>query len=210
MSELRSSFLRVENEQGKSYGGNQKWFPYGFLKKSGCGVIGAANVILHLKGKKEVSRSEYMDFAKELWKYYFPVIPGIGMNGITLMVGLNRYFRKQELPYRACYQISRKKMLHRMDEMLSANVPVILSIGPNFPKLTGKKTITLYTKERNGQYLAKTGTKAHYVTVTGRIGTWLRISSWGKEYYIDLNEWKTYVRKYSSSLVSNIIYISER
>lgn len=205
MIALKRPFLRVEIAQKKAYGGNQAWFPYRFLKKTGCGVISAANVLLYLKGKQQVTEAEYNDFAKYLWKYYLPVIPGFGMNGLTLMLGLNRYFYRKKLPYRACWRISGKKMLPRIDKMLAEDIPVILAVGPDFPAFRGKQTVNLYVKADGGKYVPAAKTRAHFVTVTAREGQWLLISSWGKEYYLNIREYQEYVRRFSSPLVSNII-----
>lgn len=207
---LMFPFLTVETENGKSYGGSQKWFSYRFLKRSGCGVISAANVICYIKGKRTITKAEYMDIAKNLWKYDLPVFPGIGMNGLTLMFGMNRYFKRTGLPYHAVWKISGEKMLSRIDGMLEEELPVILSIGPNFPKIWGKEKLSLYQISGNGQRIPVVKTKAHFVTVTGRCGKWMKISSWGKEYEIDQQEFKDYIKDHSSSLVSNILYISKR
>lgn len=210
MNGLKHTFLQIETQKENCYGGNQKWFPYSFLRKSGCGVISAANVILYLKGKRRITQAEYMDTAKELWKYDLPVLPGIGMNGMTLALGMNRYFRRNKLPYRACWKLSGKKLLQRIDRQLAEEIPVILAIGPDFPKLWEHHCLQLYGKLQKDQFVPVVKTRAHYVTVTGREGQWFSISSWGKEYYIDLNELKTYIRENSSSLVSNMIYISKK
>lgn len=206
MSTLQSPFMKIN---GTAFGGNQAWFSYKFMKKVGCGVISAANLLLHMQKRSQVTEAEYMEFAKNLWQKYLPVIPGFGMNGLTLMSGLNRYFQKNSLPYKAFWGISGKKMLNRIDGMLAKNIPVILSVGPNFPVFWGKKTLNFYTKINN-QYLPGAKTKAHFVTVTGRNGIYLQISSWGKEYYIDIREYREYVKHYSSPVLSNIVCIRER
>lgn len=208
MRTLKHPFLKIETKREMAFGGNQAWFSYKFLKKTGCGVISAANVLMHLKGKEQISELEYMDFAKKLWLQYLPVIPGFGMNGLTLMIGLNRYFMKKGLPYRACWKLSAKKMLSRIDEMLGRDMPVILAVGPNFPKFWGKEKLNFYTKISDEKCIPAVKTKAHFVTVTGREGAWLKISSWGKKYYIDIREYREYVKRYSSPWVSNIIYIA--
>lgn len=208
MRNLKHPYLRVEKNHTMAYGGNQSWFPYKFLRNCGCGVISAADVLLHLRGKENLSEKEYMDFAKKLWKYYLPVIPGMGMNGLTLMIGLNRYFIKHKMPHRAFWNMSGSKMVSRIDEMLKKDIPVIFSIGPNFPKFWGKEKLNLYIKGGEAEYIPVTKVKAHFVTITGREGKYLQISSWGKAYYIDLREYRTYVKKHSSFLVSNIMYIT--
>ena len=64
-----------------------------------------ANVILHLQEKVQITESDYKDFAKNLFLCYLQVIPGFEMNGLTQMLGMNRYFIKQRLPYRACWKM---------------------------------------------------------------------------------------------------------
>lgn len=194
-----------------TYGGNQAWLPHRFLRKNGCGVIAAADVLRYLQKQETcLTEQEYLAFAKELWTGYLPVIPGFGMNGLTMMNGLNRYFLRKKMPYRACWKVSSKKMLNRIDEMLGQDLPVIMAIGPNFPKIWEKKTLTLYQKDENGNEFPASKTKAHFVTVTGRDERKLRISSWGKEYWIEIPEYREYVRAYSSPLVSNIMMIKRR
>ncbi len=207
MKELKTPYLKIETKDTIAYGGNQSWFPYKFLKKTGCGVIGAADMLLHLNGKEQMTEAEYIEFAKKLWIYYLPVIPGFGMNGLTLMIGINRYFQKNEMPYRARWRISGQKMFSRIDRMLAEDIPIILAVGPNFPFVWKKEKLTFYTKINDEKYIPAVKTKAHFVTVTGREGTWLQISSWGKEYYIDIREYRKYVKQHSSFLVSNILDI---
>ncbi len=208
MSQLKSPYLQIQRKQMKSYGGNQAWLPYRFLQKVGCGVISAADLLLYLQKTTMISEEEYLNFTKKLWTNYLPVIPGFGMNGLTLMLGLNRYFIQHKIPYRACWKLSGKRMLGRIDRMLYNDIPVILSIGPNFPFFWGKHKLNFYMKSDTGAYIPAVKTKAHFVNVTGRDGVWLRISSWGKEYYIDLREYKEYVRAVSHPLVSNIVGIT--
>ena len=207
MKKLKSSYLKVETKDGASYGGNQAWFPYKFLQKTGCGVIGAADTLLHLSGKEEITEEEYMEFAKILWKKFLPVIPGFGMNGLTLMAGMNRYFKVHGMPYHARWRISGQKMVSRIDRMLTKGIPVILAVGPNFPCVWKKEKLTFYKKISEENYIPAVKTRAHFVIVTGRDGSRLKISSWGKEYYIDIREYRRYVKRHSSYLVSNVIDI---
>ena len=209
MKKLGIEFHQVEIPGGTNYGGNQAWFPYEFLRNAGCGVISGTDLLLHLKGRSQITKLEYMDFAKKLWQKYLPVIPFFGMNGLTLMVGLNRYFKQENMPYHACWMISGKKMLSRMENMLKEDIPVILSIGPNFPFFWRKEKLNLYKRTNTGEYCLAAKVKAHYVTVTGMDEEWMQISSWGKEYGISIREYEKYVRENSSSLVSNIIYVKK-
>lgn len=195
-----------KNRNDTYFGGDQSWFPYRFLQNSGCGVIGAAEVLLQLKGRESISKTEYMEFADMLWKRFLPVIPGFGMNGLTLAFGLNLFFWKHQMPYYAFWGISPGKLPGRIHRMLKNGIPVILSIGPNFPFFWGKEKLNFY-KKVNGSFVAAARTKAHFVTVTGWDGKMLQISSWGKEYFIDYEEYRHYVKKHSCSLISNLVYI---
>lgn len=209
MEKLKREFHQIETPNGVSYGGNQAWFPYKFLRNAGCGVISGTDLLLYLKGRVEITKLEYMDFAKDLWKKYLPVIPVFGMNGLTLMLGLNVYFRNQKMPYGARWMLSGRKMFSRIERMLKEDIPVILSIGPNFPLIWQKEKLNLYRKTNIGEYRLAAKVKAHYVTVTGMNENWIQISSWGKEYYISIQEYEKYVRENSSFLVSNIIYVEK-
>lgn len=209
MKTLKSPFHQVETLRGMSYGGNQAWFSRKFLKNAGCGVISSTDVLLHLIGRNQITRLEYMDLAKDLWKKYLPVIPGFGMNGITLMLGLNRYFWEHQMPYCACWMISGKKLYSRIEKMLHADIPIILSVGPNFPLIWRKEKLNFYTRNSKGDFVVAARAKAHFVTVTGIDETMIQISSWGKEYYIFIQEYEKYVRENSSFLVSNIIYVKK-
>jgi len=140
---------------------------------------------------------------------YFPLLYPVGMNGITLALGLNRVFRKNGLALRANWDMSEAKLWKRMEEMLLRDIPVILSIGPNFPRLWKKGKGTLYRLE-NGEQRAAGSVRAHYVTVTGMDEGWLKVSSWGKEYYLSREEYEHFRSATSSALVSNIVYIRRK
>ena len=221
MRKIKHPFIRVQTNTGKSYGGSQAWLPYNFLKKSGCGVIGATDVLLYLNcwhpkcqsktfrrlSRLQMTLSDYKTCALRMWKYYLPVMPGFGINGLGLMLGINWYFLKNRIPMRAVWNVSGKKIWQSVDSMLQRDIPVILSVGPNFPRIWGKQKLNFYTKKSDGTYVVSAKTQAHYVTVTGRDESWICISSWGKEYYIKIEEYQDYVKKYSSYLVSNILLI---
>ena len=210
MSKLQSAFHLVKTKQGTFYGGNQSWFPYGFLRRVGCGVISATDVLLHLQKVEEISEEAYVEFAKRLWKGYFPVIPGFGMNGLGLMIGMNLYFKKYQMPYLAYWNIFGRKMFAKIDRMLDKDLPAVLAIGPNFPFIWKKEKLSFYTKVNENQYLPAAKVNAHFVTVTGREGEWIRISSWGKEYYFKIGEYREYVRNHSNSVLSNVLILKKK
>ena len=59
----------------------------------------------------------------------------------------------------------------------------------------------------DGSFYRSSSAKSHYVSVTGLDGEWARISSWGREYYINCREYDDFVLRHSSPLFSNILYI---
>lgn len=221
MGKLQHPFIEIKTESEKTCGGSQQWFPYGFLRKTGCGVIAATDLLLYLNfshpgcqskvfrslHRRNLDQKEYVKHALQIWRHYLPVIPGFGINAIGLTIGINLYFARNRIPLRAVWKISRKKLWESLDDMLARDIPVILSIGPNFPRIWGKQKLNLYIRKKDGTYAAAARTSAHYVTVTGRDGQWLSISSWGKAYYIRIDEYKDYVKKYSNYVVSNLLCI---
>lgn len=140
---------------------------------------------------------------------FFPILPRLGINGLMLSGGLNLYFLIHRLPYHAVWNTGYRSLGKKITQMLQKDLPVILSIGSNFPLIWKKDRLSLYKKTADGTYIRSTSTRAHYVTVTGIEHGWLRISSWGQEWYINWNEYRTFSRKKSCPLFSNICYIRE-
>lgn len=179
------------------------------MRKSACGVISSADTLLYLYGDRENARytvAEYLQFADRLRRAYLPVLPFFGMNGLTLCIGLNRYLRKYHPGERVRWGVFPGRFWLRVEGMLERDIPVIMSIGPHFPRFWKKAALCLYRRQPDGSFAAVSRACAHYVTVTGMDAQWLRISSWGKEYYINREEYIRYIRENSSFLVSNIVY----
>ena len=76
-----------------------------------------------------------------------------------------------------------------------------------FPAVWKKDRLPLYSKRENGSFIRSSSAKSHYVSVTGLDDEWARISSWGREYYINRMEYDDFVRRHSSRIFSNILYI---
>ena len=135
------------------------------------------------------------------------MIPKLGINGFMLAGGLNLFFRRYSLPYRASWGIGSGRLFEQIELQLVQDIPVILSVGPNFPLFWQKNELTFYAAFSDGSLRPSCRIKAHYVTVTGIDEKCLKISSWGREYYIDREEYMSYIRRHSGSLVSNIVKI---
>ena len=122
-------------------------------------------------------------------------------------MGLDRLFRDEGLPYRAQWSMSGGKLWARVEAMLRQDLPVILSVGPNFPAVWEKHRLTFYHRTEDGRFLPASGAKSHYVTATGLDKEWLRIASWGREFYIRRSEYDSFVKQHSTYLFSNLVYL---
>lgn len=222
---LKHPYITVRKEGKLSYGGSQSWSSHTIMKKYGCGAIAGTDLLLYLglhkdyckTGKTDIQKPEngllefenYMETAERMRHRYFGLIPGFGMPGWMLAAGINRYFQKNRIPLKASFGVTGRNLPNRIQTMLSHDIPVILSIGPNFPVPIKKYKLTFYRK-KGENYQEACRTAAHYVMVTGVEGQWMRISSWGQEYYIKTEEYLDYVRRHSNFVVSNICYIRKR
>ncbi len=211
---------------GGSYGGSQSWFQDKNMVQGGCGVVAAGDVLLYLGmyrkecrteemhglfyGDGSISRSRYEWYLKRLRRRYLPILPRLGMPYWVLILGLNLYFRRYQIPLRARWGVLPWKIIACMEEMLRGDIPVVLSIGPRFPLFFRKEQLKLYQEDEKGQLRCTAQTKAHFVVATGMENGKISISSWGKAYVIDWEEYKAYVRRNSNYLMSNLCYISER
>ncbi len=186
--------------------------------------------LFHMDG--EISRPRYERYLLRLKRKYFPVLPRLGMPYWVLVLGLNRYFRKYRMGLRARWGALPWNILPRMEDMLGRDIPVVLAIGPrfHFPVLPGKgkkpgtrkelmgylkeaflrdERLNLYQEDEKGGLRCAARTKAHFVTVTAVGDGKICISSWGKPYVVDWEEYKTYVRRNSNYLMCNLCYIRE-
>jgi hypothetical protein len=124
--------------------------------------------------------------------------------------GLNRYFRGHRIELKAGWRMFSFGLWETISKMLEEDIPVIFSIGANFPKVWENQKLKLYVRLGNDTYISTTSVNAHYVTVTGMDERWLEVSTWGKRYYIDREEFTRYVRRHSCYLFSNIVGVKSR
>ena len=168
------------------------------LKKCGCGVVALGDLVLHLTGETVEDRD---GFFRMLLRRYLPVVPPFGTTGIHLAAAFNRWCRKHRLPYRARWSFSAEMLYPRMEEMLQADIPVVLSIGPDL-----FRRLRLY--RRCGKlHFPACRVRGHFVTVTGVDETWIRVVSWGRVYYISRKEYEEYGKR-SAFLSSNLLYVT--
>ncbi len=220
MIQLRYPYPSVSRGMQGSYGGNQMWASGTTMQQCGCGVVAALDLLLYLKryhgtevldlAGGPISLQQYNAQLEQLRRKYFPLIPHFGINGLLLVAGLNRLLRHNGLPYRAKWVSSGKKLWARAEEMLQQDIPVILSVGPNFPAVWQKHRLGFYVREKDGAFRKTTSASAHYVTITGLDSRWVRIASWGRQYYIDRQEYEQFVGRHSNYLFSNIVYLEKQ
>ena len=213
---LRRPYAAVRTATGESYGGNQAWLSGSDQRAYGCGLIAAADILRYLRNSPaELEKANYLEEIDEVAKF-FRVRGKLGVNGFGLARGMNRSFRKEGLPYRAKWSIGRRRLERRLAEMLEADIPVLLSVGPGF--FHKKERLPLYQKGEDGTCQPVSSMKDHYVVVTGRElvpgeetseegRDMLRISSWGTMYYIAFDEYLEHVKRYDNFLFSSILYI---
>ena len=223
--ELKSEYPSVAVGARPTYGGSQMLSPRKSLQRCGCGPVAVADVIIYLSRSRPgcdtaltkaipvfgpAERAAYSDLLNKLCRRYTPILYPTGTNGVFLAWGLNAYFRKNWIRLRASWCWSGKKLLPRIRKMLEADFPVILAIGPNFPFMySNKHKVSLYVR-LGDRFFPKAKVNSHYVTVTGLEGDWMKVSSWGTEFYISVDEFETYIKKHSLPLLSNIMMISQK
>lgn len=206
-----------------TYGGSQKLSDNKVIQSSGCGLVAACDLFLYMHRNLEgcccnlfaslpssgpVNINEYNGLLKSL-RAYFPLIPNYGINGLMLCLGINAFFIRYAFPYKAAWGIRADKLWERIEKMLSQDIPVIISIGPNLSLSRQKYKADLYTEKKDGELIRSAKVCAHYMTLTAIDEEWLTVSSWGRKYYIRRCDYQIYVKHHSSSLFSNIVYITK-
>lgn len=206
---LQKEFVRVERNGSMSYGGSQMWSGNKTIRVCGCGPVAVLDLVFYLSGRQEtpISLEEYNQELERLTRRYFPLIPPLGINGLLLAAGANLLLRKYHLPYTAYWALSGRKFWTRLKELLEQDIPVVFSVGPNFPAVWQKEKLRFYIQSSDGSYHPSCSVKSHYITATGCDENWLRISSWGKMYYIRREEYDAYIREHSSAFVCNMLML---
>lgn len=206
MKKLDNDFIKVYGTDGHVYyGGAQKWFEKKYVRNSGCGIIAAANLLLYLQGKREMTVDEYMDFAGKL-KKRMVLVPGLGMNAVMLSALLNGSFKKLGIRKKAVPRITPIKFYGKIEKMIGSGIPVVMALGRDFPLIWRKDKVGLFMEAGEAKRHVK-DVSAHFVTITGIDDEWLTISSWGLKLYISRKELSKFAWKRSSWMLTNIIDI---
>ena len=159
---------------------------------------------------QSIPLSVYNSFASRLHRGFLPLIPGRGINGLMLTGGLELFFLRWRMPYSIHWGARSGSLFENIELMLMRDIPVILAVGPNFPLFWQKNTLSFYCREPDGTLVKSCAARAHYVVVTGMDEDWLRISSWGREYYINRGEYTAYGKKHSIPILNSIAVIKPK
>ena len=220
--ELKRPYLGVRLGGSVLYGGSQTLLKQRFLRLSGCGAVAGVELLRYLlpEGEKAgpvsgapekgISADEWRPMLVRMAHRWFHVIPRVGMTGLALAVRLDLFFLLHRLPYRARRCFSGKKLFSRMEEQLGRDVPVILTIGRNFPCFWKKERVPFYVKAADGSLLRVSGATGHFVTVTGMDERTLTISSWGKRFLVLRDDLTEYVRRHGTWLTTNMILVRKK
>lgn len=224
--QLHKPYISVSNGSNISYGGNQMCSSNKTERSVGCGAVAALDLFLYLcryhsdanqiKAKvlfpstMPLDQQQYLALLHDFRRKYFPLIPGHGINGVSMAIGVNAFFLRYRLPFFAVWGVPYAKLWSSIREMLDQDIPVIFSVGPNFPLFWQHHQLRFYVQRSDGAFIPGPQTHAHYVTITGMDDQWIQIASWGRKYYINRSEYLTYVKEHSIRLVSNILYIRKK
>ena len=221
---LRHEYISLERGGAGSYGGGQQWSADRTMNRCGCGVIAGLDLLLYMRRNlpdcgdipftagengQRIPDALYFSYADRL-RAWLPLIPGHGINGLMLTAGLNLFFLRSRVPYSIRWGVLTGSLFDSIAHMLEDDLPVILAVGPNFPRFWHDDKLTFYTKQASGKYRPCGAAKAHYVIVTGMDDDWLRISSWGRKYYINRREYAAYGREHSLPILNSIAIIKKK
>ncbi|MDA3846083.1 MAG: hypothetical protein PF505_05975 [Vallitaleaceae bacterium] len=179
--------------------------------------------------QNQVDMSEYKTLVAEFDRHYFRARRNLGVLGPFLSLGFKKYIRNHKLRLKIKWGTfySSTTIYKKIVLMLKKDVPVIISIGPS---RFGDKSrgIALYVLKPNSEsmtsnegnqdkviYEAYKTIKGHYVVVTGIFlnehnkHMMLRISSWGKLYYMDWEEYRNYHLHHSMPFTSSILTVEK-
>ena len=204
----------------RTVGGNQRHLDSKTLQHCGCGAVAATDLVRYLYLYAESHDSDifsgvpdgtvlpvpvYDLCVKRMRRRFIPVTYPVGTTGFALAIGLNRYFRCCNLPLKARWGVGKGDIWQEIGRMLRNDLPVILSVGNQFPCFWRKDGAAIYRQAGDTQKAGQI--HSHYVTVLAMDEQWLKISSWGNEYYLSKEEFLRYRTEESLKLLCNIVSI---
>ena len=207
-------YISVGEGAKRSFGGRQHWLAETgrpSLAACGCGAVAAADLFLYLARSRpewetplcaplarsgSLTRESYCEYCLEVARRYARPLPRLGKTGLGLSLGVERYFAENRINLRAEW---RQTALSRGPEsdyltMLQNDLPVVMSV-PAFPLKV--KSLNFYraadTKKAPADAYRYRERSGHFVTAIALRplgdGLALEISSWGRRFYLDWEEY---------------------
>jgi len=223
MAELRHSPIGIQTGGMVSFGGDQGRFPDRAIRRCGCGLIAATDLLLYLQTyhgaeipflppKKDgiLTQTQYAQAVDAVRRHGLQPVYPFGLTGFTLAGGLERIFRSCGLGLRASWFVPSGKLFAQAEHMLAADLPVIFSAGNNFPLVFGNRRLALYNRPFASYDSIADATKGHFFTVTGMKDNWVQISSWGRRLYFQRDEFERYAKNASSPLLCSMVRLEQR
>ena len=213
------SVIRAGEPDG-SCGGNQNWFrntPLEYATNQGCGMIAAVDVANFMQNRGRISYDEYekciVSFIKQhpftkLFLHEFrrrnKSVFAIGILPNQISRFLNKGGKKAGVPVRFKWNgfHGHKNMYQKIKAMINANIPVVWAI------YSRKGRLNLYRfNQATSKYEVIASTNNHFVTAVAveeshegqKLRRMIEVSSWGKGFYIDYDEYLEFV---GSSLIN--------
>lgn len=172
---MELEYVTIKTAEGLMYGGDQKLFG-STVRKSGCGMIAACDMILFLRGETQQSFSEYGKFVEDIRdnEAYKRTSNPIGLSPFKTARLVSRHSENLRFVFLSHVFFGEKKLVRYIEKSIAAGLPIILRIGAN-----GKKLPYNIVYPASGSRRASGHMTWHYITVTGISGDVLTFSSWG-------------------------------
>lgn len=235
---LKKPYIQVQRNSGElTFGGDQGFFkgaePGSVDERKnamGCGVIAFSDLLLYLgssdpekitqESKSYVNRTNREIVYKEYYNCIYDFLGGVsmknGISGFKLAMRFNSLSRRERWKLRARWGFSGGRLYGRIEEMLNEDLPVILCVPMMLFKKDKKDGLPFY-QEENGKLKKVCTVTAHYVMITGihkeQEGgeAFLEISSWGKKYYVNWEEYDNLIHThFLGTILGNIMYIRQK
>ena len=218
---LMHTYPAVMRNGAVSFGGDQRAGNDPVIRRCGCGVVAVTDLLLYLHRWHDdcfipplrnlpqdvvLEQEQYERILFHVRQKYIPLVHPFGTNGFALAAGINRFFKRHGVPCKASWGVPRALFWETMEQMLSEDIPVILSVGMNFPKVWERERLNFYRGNEENPVVSNR-VRAHFVVVTGLDKEWMQISTWGKLRYIRRAEYETFRRHCSGTLLSNLLYV---
>ncbi|MBP5324943.1 MAG: hypothetical protein J6Y86_05540 [Pseudobutyrivibrio sp.] len=219
---LQNEYVSVirEGQQTDSCGGNQNWFrgtPLEYAANQGCGMIAAVDVANFIQNRNRMSYDEYEKCIRRFLKQHpftklflhefrknSKSVFAIGILPNQISRFLNRGGRQagQHARFKWNGIHGHKNMYEKIKAMIKENLPVVWAI------YSRKGRLNLYRfNSATGKYEVVASTNNHFVTAIAveeslenqKLRRMIEVSSWGKRFYIDYDEYLEFV---GNSLIS--------